>query len=102
MSKATKSWAKAARIELIVSRGGACERCKALQNLTIHVLARSDQRHHGMDPSARICYYRKEARAGNIQVLCQACHQLVTMAGSKQRATPAKERIINILWQQAE
>jgi hypothetical protein len=48
--------------------------CHSRDNLQFHCIKRRGHAHHAMDASARMSFYRAEARQGNIQLLCGGCH----------------------------
>lgn len=74
MARRHKEWAKRARAELLRILGGKCVACGTDVKLTFDCIKPNGDRHHRMDPSARLCFYRKQHKAGNLQILCDACN----------------------------
>jgi hypothetical protein len=61
---------------MVAQLGGKCCDCGATDNLEFDCLRPMGRRHHGMDTSARMCFYRKQFRAGNIKLRCSRCNSL--------------------------
>ena len=78
MSKRHKEWARKARAKLIDDLGGKCAVCGVLKfavDLEFDCIVRKGDEHHRKDTSARMCFYRKQHREGNVQTLCPDCHK---------------------------
>lgn len=76
MGQRQKLWAKTARTRLIMALGSKCSVCHVRHGLTFDCLTPRGSAHHDMESSARMCFYRKEARAGNLGLLCSACNAM--------------------------
>ena len=74
MSRAAKEWAKQKRRELLAHFGNECAHCGAVENLEFDCISPRGHRHHRGDASQRMCFYRRQFRQGNLQVLCTACN----------------------------
>jgi len=74
MAKRQKQWAKRARAALLEDLGAQCAACGATEQLTFDCKTPMGDKHHRLDTSARMCFYRKQTARGNIQVLCMACN----------------------------
>ncbi len=79
MSKQTKAWARKAREKLMDELGRVCVWCRATEatgvKLTFDCIVPKGHDHHRrMDTSARMCFYRREHAADNLQVLCESCN----------------------------
>lgn len=79
MGARQKQWAKQARQRLLAELGGVCVLCDKRNMKTkgrrgrieFDVIIPVDGgRHHTFDTSQRICFYRQQHRAGNLQLLC--------------------------------
>jgi hypothetical protein len=74
-------WAKKKREELLVELGSRCVHCgkyaweleKGQQLEFDCIEARGDAHHRGA-ASERMCFYRKQHKMGNIQILCSDCN----------------------------
>ena len=76
MGARQKAWARAARAGLILALGGKCRACGAAEALQFDCLTATGGAHHAMEASARMCYYRKQARQGNVGLLCGYCNAM--------------------------
>jgi hypothetical protein len=74
VGRAHKNWAQRARARLMAKLGAHCAHCGSTEILEFDCKVPTGDRHHRMDPSARMCYYHAQYRAGNLQVLCQRCN----------------------------
>lgn len=74
MGKRQRDWAAGQRKRLSSQLGGVCNACGATDDLQFHVIGGGHQRHHGLDPSRRMSFYRKMARLGKVRLLCRSCH----------------------------
>jgi len=96
MGARQKEWARKARAILVEQLGGCCEACGAKEELELDCIKACGDRHHRMDTSARVSFYRAQARAGNLQVLCKYHnavkstmeHPRVTIGGLRQPVLP--------------
>lgn len=71
MSKRHKAWARAQRAILLEQLGGKCVECGTTENLTFDCIEPQGDRHHKLDTSARMSFYRRQLWLNNLQVLCQ-------------------------------
>ena len=78
MSKRVKRRARERRIELMMVLGYACVKCGAEDDLEFDCIEPQGDHHHRMDTSHRMCFYWRQYRAGNLQILCSKCHNIKT------------------------
>jgi len=71
VGKAQKDWARRERVRLTEVLGGECAACGTKENLEFDCKEPCGDRHHRMDTSMRMCFYRKQHALGNVQLLCQ-------------------------------
>ena len=76
MGKRQRDWARKAYDRLIVDLGSQCVKCKSLAALTIDHIDGCDYDHSSLEWSHRISVYRREAKEGKLQVLCETCNRL--------------------------
>jgi hypothetical protein len=76
VSARQKQWARTVRAALILWLGGRCRACGSSDSLTFNCRTPTGADHHAMDSSARMCYYRKQARQGNLSLLCGYCNSI--------------------------
>ena len=76
MSKRGKIWARKARAQLIRFYGSRCRVCGATDFLEFDCIRPTGDRHHRFDTERRICFYRRQAAFGNLQLLCQKCNAI--------------------------
>lgn len=74
MGMRQKEWARKARKALKGKLGGCCAICGSKRNLEFDCIQPQGHAHHWAEPSTRLCFYRKQYAAGNLQILCRACH----------------------------
>lgn len=75
MSERHKEWARKARKELLAVLGGKCQWCCSTESLCFDCVLPCGDRHHKMDTSARMCFYRyQHQEQGNLQILCAKCN----------------------------
>ena len=75
MGKRQRRWARAAYDRLIIELGGVCVKCGAVSALTIDHIDGCDYYHEKLEWSYRVSVYRREAKEGKLQVLCETCNQ---------------------------
>lgn len=75
MGKLQKAWARRARAKLLTELGAKCAHCGEREALGFDCISPRGDRHHKMDTSARMSFYRGEHRLGNLQVLCSECNR---------------------------
>ncbi len=76
MGARQKQWARGARVRLMLALGNTCRACGAQDSLTFDCLTATGSAHHAMESSGRVCYYRKQARQGNLGLLCGYCNSM--------------------------
>lgn len=76
MGQYEKQWARRKRAELTVELGSLCVNCKREDDLEFDCIIPQGDKHHKMDTSARMSFYRAQHRNGNIQLLCEKCHRI--------------------------
>jgi hypothetical protein len=74
MGKRQKRRAKERRIELMMWLGYCCAKCGKEEDLEFDCIEPQGNEHHRMDTSHRMCFYFKQYRLGNLQILCTKCH----------------------------
>ncbi len=74
MSRAAKEWAKRKRRELMTLLGNVCAHCGTMDGLEFDCIYPKGDRHHRGDASQRMCFYQRQFREGNLQVLCNVCN----------------------------
>jgi hypothetical protein len=74
MSKRQKVWARRKRQELMTLLGSVCAHCGTNENLQFDCIFPRGSRHHRGDVSQRMCFYRRQFREGNLQILCGVCN----------------------------
>ena|ERR1035437_518892 len=67
-------WAQRKRRELMFILGHHCAHCGSSESLTFDCIRPVNQGHHSMSSSARMTFYTRQARAGNVQILCAGCN----------------------------
>lgn len=78
MAEKQKDWATLWRRVLTWVLGSKCARCDATEDLQFDCITPCGDRHHKMDTSARMSFYRAQFKAGNLQLLCEDCHAIKT------------------------
>src|SRR6266850_1261106 len=86
MGQRQKEWAKRARAALVQELGGCCVDCGSTRKLEFDCEIPQGDKHHKMDTSARICFYRKQHSNGNVRLRCKTDHRIKT---SRDRALVA-------------
>lgn len=74
MSRPKKLLARRHRAQLLLELGNLCAQCGSGSDLTFDCIIPQGHLHHSMDASARMCFYRKQHKVGNIQILCRRCN----------------------------
>ena len=74
VGKRQRVWADRARFDLRERLGGVCVHCGSEKNLEFDCIEPQGDRHHRMESSIRVSFYRKEFRRNNLQLLCRECH----------------------------
>jgi 5-methylcytosine-specific restriction endonuclease McrA len=60
---------------MVASLGGQCARCGTDEDLELDCIEPQGSAHHRLDTSSLVCFYTRQARRGNLQLLCSACHR---------------------------
>lgn len=76
MSAYEKEWARRQRAALMEILGPRCNYCGDTEPKTLEFdcVKPMGDKHHRMDTSARMSFYRRQFREGNLQVLCRYCN----------------------------
>ncbi len=77
MGAAQKDWARRARIKLKTELGDKCAKCGATEpdvELEFDCVKACGDKHHKMDTSHRMSFYRAQHRIQNLQILCKKCN----------------------------
>ncbi len=93
MAKYHKQWARNARFLLTFELGGQCFRCGTDKDLDFDCIVPQGDRHHKMDTSARMSFYRRQHRENkNVQLLCRTkCHKIKNAEEELKRQQREKE-----------
>jgi hypothetical protein len=67
-------WAQRKRRELMFILGDKCAHCGTNKSLTFDCIRPVNGGHHKMSSAARMTFYTRQTRAGNVQILCHACN----------------------------
>lgn len=70
------AWARSQRDRIVLALGGKCKACGSKVDLEFDCLEPKGQHHHGIGFVHRMCFYRKEMRHGNLQLLCSPCNSM--------------------------
>lgn len=79
MARRQQVWASRALFRLRIALGAACAHCGAIEKLQFDCIQPQGHDHHAVGQVGRATFYRKQARAGNLQLLCQRCHSAKTL-----------------------
>lgn len=105
MAKYQKERARILRAFFMELLGNCCARCGVTPDelskkkrprdrvLTFDCIIPCGDKHHRMDTSARMSFYRKQLREGNLQLLCAPCN--TTKAHTEDREHYRKQQNIN-------
>ena len=74
MSKAVKDWARRERVRLMTILKPVCVLCGTTECLTFDCIKPMGDAHHKGSTDQRMTFYRRQFRAGNLQVLCSSCN----------------------------
>lgn len=74
MAKRQRVWARKAYEKLILELGGRCAQCGSLSGLSVDHIEEKGYVACKLEWSHRISVYRREAKAGLLQVLCVKCN----------------------------
>jgi hypothetical protein len=68
------AWKNRRRAWMMKVLGGRCLWCGTRENLTFDCIVATGDAHHRMSSVQRMCYYNRQFRLGNLQVLCHYCN----------------------------
>lgn len=94
MALRQREWAERETLRLRVILGNKCANCGSTRELEFDCILPKGHKHHKIEWSWRLSFYRRELKNGNLQLLCTVCNsskgnrmpQLVdTIAGLKIR-----------------
>jgi hypothetical protein len=71
-----KRWRIKWRKRILDSFGNKCAVCQATEHLELDCREPRGHDHHASGPAGRICFYLREWRAGNLQILCEKHNNL--------------------------
>ena len=74
MGARQRSWARRERDRLYAILGGKCERCGAVEELTLDCKIPMGTAHHRIEWSHRISFYRAMLAVKNLALLCNTCN----------------------------
>jgi HNH endonuclease len=74
MAALQREWARRVRRTLRAQLGGCCVKCGSRRNLEFDCIVRQGDRHHRMEWSWRMSFYRRQHELKNLQLLCRKCH----------------------------
>ena len=74
MSKEHKAWARRARQRLLEKLGMFCAHCGRTDDLEFDCIVPMGDDHHRKSTDQRMCFYHRQHRDGNVQVLCSKCN----------------------------
>lgn len=70
-----KIWARKWTIELRRLLGNKCIKCKITDDLEFDVIVpHGNNKHHKLEWSQRLTFYRREYESNNLQLLCSECN----------------------------
>lgn len=61
---------------MVLAFGSKCAACGSVESLEFDCINPKGNDHHRKSAPERICFYRRQAREGNLQLLCSACNAL--------------------------
>lgn len=71
-----KEWAAKTWKRIVKDLGGKCAQCGTRRKLTLDCISPRGHRHHQLEWSWRISFYRHELEIGNLQVLCKRHNEM--------------------------
>lgn len=92
MGARQRAWASAWRVRITLSLGGKCIDCMTTQDLTFDVREPVGEPHHTLESSARMSFYRRQWRMGNLCLRCRRCNAL---KGDKANYVPKGSPSVN-------
>jgi len=80
MGQRQKAWARISRQKLVTALGKKCScGCGSRRKLELDCVIPQGHAHHRMEMSQRLCFYWRQYRAGNLQLLSKSCHLKKTL-----------------------
>jgi len=76
MARRQKEWAQRKRAQLMLSLGGHCCACGSTESLCFDCIEPKGDAHHRGPADARVMFYTKQMRSGNIAILCHDCNSI--------------------------
>lgn len=77
-AKGAPTYRQRLRKRLLSQMGDKCARCGATGPLQFDTIRPTGWKSHGAGAINRLWHYIKQARLGNVQLLCPACHRIKT------------------------
>ena len=74
MARRQIEWAHRERERLLWLFGNKCRFCGATEDLQFDCIRPMGDAHHRKNANGRMLFYRKQFKAGNLQVLCGKCN----------------------------
>lgn len=89
MGQRQKDWARHTRLKLRRLLGMACKVCnsKYYMKLEFDCIIPQGDTHHRYEWSHRMSFYNQQYRNGNLQLLCQKCHNKKTLKDNERLET---------------
>ena len=79
MARRQRRWARESLDRLRIALNGRCNRCGDKEHLEFDCIKPQGHKHHSQGIGFRATFYWRQARAGNLQLLCRNCHSLKTL-----------------------
>jgi len=75
MGARQREWARKVRDGILDALGNKCAKCPATDKLQFDCVDSNVEMHwQNYDWSQRMSFYRRQFKAGNLQLLCNVCH----------------------------
>lgn len=84
MGKPQKQWANLAKRALRFLLFNKCYFCGNRHHLEFDCIIPQGDKHHRMESSGRMSFYRKQFRKNNLRLLCEKCHRQITCEQNNQ------------------
>lgn len=76
MGTTRRDWNRSRVLSLRGALGAFCRVCGDRDNLSFDCRAPRGSAHHALSSIQRVTFYIREARTGNLQLLCRACNSI--------------------------
>lgn len=86
MSARQVDWAQRTLKQLKQQLGGCCADCGSRRKLEFDCIQPAGHWHHRIGLTWRASFYRQQAKADNLQLLCRPCHIIKTSRETLQAA----------------